>query len=113
MLVCAVNVDTAFSQALLEHDPPPPEHGRIRLAAPILGMGSHGNVVQLKPPTRFQILQAISHVSRPVMNTVDQNAAVDQVERLRGPRPVALGVCDREAAVWWSRLWLRESDVDI
>ena len=47
------------------------------------------------------------------MNTVDENAAVDQVERLRGPRPVALGVCDREAAVWWSRLWLREGDVDI
>ena len=85
MLVSAVDVYPVSSRALLEHDPPPPEHGRIRLATPILSMEPHGNVIQLKPPARFQMLQAMAHISRPITDTVDEHAAVDQIERLRDP----------------------------
>ncbi len=112
MLVCAIDIDAVAHRALLEHDMPPREHGRIRLATPILGKESMGNVTQFQPPTRLQMLQATLHVSWPVADAIDEHAAIDQVERLRGKRPVALGVCDREAAVWGYRLWLWEGDIE-
>ncbi len=58
------------------------------------------------------MLQATLHESWPVADTIDEHAAIDQVERLRGKRPVALGVCDRKAAVWGYRIWLWEGDIE-
>ena len=56
--------------------------------------------------------QAKRHEPWPVADAADKHAAVDQVPRLRGKGPVTLGVCDREAAILWCGLWLREGDVE-
>ena len=112
MPIRVIDIDAVAPRALLEHDSPPPEHRRIRLATPILGKEPMGNVTQLQPSAGLQMLQATRQEPRPVADAVDEHAAVDQIERFLGKRPVALGVCDREAAVLGRGVWLREGDVE-
>ncbi len=47
MPVRVADIDAVALRALLEHDPPPPKHRRIRLATPILGRELMGDVTQL------------------------------------------------------------------
>ena len=116
MLVCVVDIDAVTPQALLEHNPPPPDHWRIRFTTPILGKEAVRDVVQIQPTPRFEMPQATAHEARPVADAVDEHAAVDEVERLRGERRpvvVALGIGDGKAAVRGRRrLLLRGGDVE-
>ncbi len=58
------------------------------------------------------MLQAALHEARPVADTVYERAAKDEVEWFRGERPVTLGICDCEGAVWWSGVWVWGGDVE-
>lgn len=113
MLIRVIDINAIAPRALLKHDPPPLEHRRIRLPTPVLGKEPMRNVTQLQPSTRLQMPHASLQEPRPIADAVDEHAAVDQIEGLLflGKRPVALGVCDREAAIWRRRLWLGEGDV--
>lgn len=106
MPVRVVDVDAVAPRALLEHDPPPPEHRRLRLAALSVSEEPVRRVAQFQPPAGLQMLQAAVHESRPVSDAVDQHAAVDQVERLRRKLPVALDVRDGEILTNLTRQYL-------
>ena len=58
------------------------------------------------------MLQAALHEERPVADTVQERAAIDKIEWLRGERPITLGICECEGAVWWSIFWVWEGNVD-
>ena len=58
------------------------------------------------------MLQAALHEAKPVADNGCEHAAKNEVKWFRGERPVTLGVCGYEDAVWWGRFWVWGGDVE-
>lgn len=66
--------------------------------------------MELNPAAGLQIFVALLNERRPVLDSAQKVAGMDEIELL-GIGPIILDIVDFETDIWWEKAWLDGTEV--